>query len=198
MQAGVLLTMVVVLTGGWQNLDSSQTNSSFITPSNQPQLSMQKKRRPPVNFIPAVKIQPSNLLLDWLNTTKNNDLSSDVSRKLLRLPVVIQFKDKYRFGISQAVIGKSDADINKDSIFLKLNDHQMGASLLMQLIRICPKTGNSCVVWLDGYWGESRLLSLDSESQEDIKKWPFTVRVVHELVKQDHQSQEVMVFIESP
>jgi hypothetical protein len=162
-----------------------------------PTFPVQKKPRRSIKFIPALTIKPYSTLLDWLNNTTNAQ-----PRKLLKIPVVITF-DSYRLGINNAFIGTSNADIEKDTIFLELDDSAMGISLLNRLRNICPKTSNTCAVWLVGYWGS--LLDLDalnppssSENPEQITKWPFAVREIQELVKQSEQGEQTRVFIQSP
>jgi hypothetical protein len=153
----------------------------------------------PANFIPGPAIKPSTQLLDWLNKEAK---TASGSNKRLRLPVVIHFEDSYRLAIGNSFIGTSDADRDQNTIFLSLDDSSMGVSLLSKVTDICPKTTNSCALWLEGYWGSLINLNIPglSELREDKgKKWPFTVREVHGLIQQEAgHNQEIKVFIESP
>ncbi|BAZ32202.1 hypothetical protein NIES4074_47040 [Cylindrospermum sp. NIES-4074] len=211
MKAGNLMTLMVVLTLGYQNLAMAyspaggiaQISSVLLTSQlnkTQKPITNPKKPTNPVNFTPGLTIQPSSVLLDWLN---NQVKTSSGSRKQLRLPVVIHFQDSYRLAIGDAFVGTSDTDLNKDAIFLSLDDSAMGISLLSRLRNICPQTANTCAVWLEGYWGsllelELSDFSLLGENQAEITKWPFAVLKVQELVKQPEQGEEMRVFVESP
>ena len=152
---------------------------------------------PTTRFIPALTIKPTIQLLSWLNEQGN---TSAGLRKRLLLPVVIRFEDSHRLAISDAFIGVIDANTDKDTLFLSLDDTGMGISLLMKLRGICPKSATSCVVWLEGYWGS--LVELDgaeppAPKKEEGIKWPFSVLQVHQFVaKQTELGEAVTVFIE--
>lgn len=200
MKAMNLISLMVLLTLGCQG--STSVNSSPIpltSELNNQETPITNAMRPknPVSFIPGLPIKPSSQLLNWLN---NEASTTSETRKRLRLPVVIHFEDSYRLALGDSFIGTSDKDRDNDAIFLTLDDTGMGVSLLSTLNDICPKTTNSCAVWLEGYWGS--LVDLDlpelSELEEDEEdKWPFAVLKVHELIQeQPEQDEEIRVFIE--
>ncbi|HLO86234.1 MAG TPA: hypothetical protein VK203_14670 [Nostocaceae cyanobacterium] len=199
MKAIHVIGLFIALFWGFQNSTMAQTSSNHLNLElNDPRRLIQKKPRKPINFTPAIAIKPSSLLLDWLNNKINLE-----SRKLVKIPVVIKFDDSYRLGIDDAFIGTSDADIDQNTIFFKLNDSAMGVSLLARLRYICPKTSDYCAVWLVGYWGslfdsDAFDRSLSRENQQGVTKWAFDVREVHKLIEQSEQNRDIKVLIESP
>ncbi|AFZ25552.1 hypothetical protein Cylst_3402 [Cylindrospermum stagnale PCC 7417] len=202
MKAANLISLIIVLILGYQDSTSGHTSSiPLISELNKTEKPITTLKKPTnrVNFTPELTIKPFSVLLDWLN---HQVKTTSGSRKQLRLPVVIRFKDSYRLAIGNAFVGTSDTDLDKDAIFLSLDDTSMGISLLSRLRNICPKNSNSCGVWLEGYWGS--LLELDlpdhplpGENKAEVSKWPFTVLKVHELIKQPEQGEQIRVFIES-
>ena len=202
MKAINLISLIVVLTWGCQG--SASVNSSYITSElNNQETPMTNPMRPTnsVSFIPGPAIKPSNQLLNWLN---NETETTSGEKKRLRLPVVIHFQDSYRLGIGDSFIGTSDQNRDDNAIFLSLSDSAMGVSLLSTLRDICPKEGNSCAVWLEGYWGsliDFDLPELSGRRKDRAKKIksPFSVLKVHELIQEPlGQDEEVRVLIEPP
>jgi len=204
MKASNLISLIAVLAWGCQS--SARVNSSPIpltSQLNNKETPMTNPMKPtnPVSFIPGLAIKPSSQLLNWLN---NETQTASGSRKLLRLPVVIHFQDAYRLGIGDSFIGTSDQNRDKNPIFLSLSDAAMGVSLLSTLRDICPKTTNSCAVWLEGYWGAlidfdlPELAALRQDQGENTKS-SFSVLKVHDLIQEPlGQNEEIRVFIESP
>jgi len=204
MKASNLISLIAVVIWGCQT--SASVNSSPIPLTSQlnpKETPMTNPMRPTnsVSFIPGRPIKPSSQLLNWLN---NETQTASGSRKRLRLPVVIYFQDSYRLALGNSFIGTSDQDRDQDTIFLSLSDVAMSISLLSTLRDICPKTVNSCAVWLEGYWGslidfDLPELSALREDQGENTKSPFSVLKVHELIQeQPEQDEEIRVFIESP
>ncbi|MEE2829041.1 MAG: hypothetical protein VX498_07630, partial [Myxococcota bacterium] len=80
-----------------------------------------------------------------------------------------------------ALIGGSDASIDKERVFLRPIDTRLGVPLLNRLRGLCSAETDRCAVWLDGYWGaEMELPGLEPAAQQD-DGWPFTVTQIHAL-----------------
>ena len=202
MKAGNLISLIAVLAWGCQG--STSVNSSPIpltSQLNNKETPMTNPMRPtnPVSFIPGPPIKPSSQLLNWLN---HEAQTASGSRKRLRLPVVIHFQDSYRLALGDSFIGTSDHNRDENTIFLSLDDTAMGVSLLSTLSHICPKTTNSCAVWIEGYWGSvidldlPELSALEQDQGEDTKSSFSVLKVYEQIKEQPKQNEEVRVLIE--
>lgn len=190
MKAKNWTTLIAALILGFQS-STSASYSPFPLLSQVIEREQPKTIQQPLNFIPGPAINPSAQLLDWLN--QEAEATSSL-RKQVRLPVLISFKYSYGFAIGESFIGTSEADRDKNTIFLSLNDRRMNIPLLERLRHTCPTFTTSCVVWLDGYWGTT----LSDLREQKGNKWPFAVVKVHGLVtEQAEPNQEITVFIES-
>lgn len=106
-----------------------------------------KTPEPERTFVDGPPIDPPGGLLEWLEKT-----ASAEPRRRIRLPVVVQFVDAHRMGISGGFIGLEPA-VLPGAIQLKLDDTAMGVSLLDRVRTACPADDQtSCPVWLDGTW----------------------------------------------
>jgi hypothetical protein len=141
---------------------------------------MTPKKSTPTNYSAGPAIKPSSKLLNWLN----EQATVSDSRKRFRLPILIRFEDPYRLAICEAFIGAADTDVDKDTIFLSLDDTGMSMSLMSILEDICPQETDACAVWLEGFWGPL-LKSDEAESEAKEDNWPFAVLKVDGLQKQD-------------
>jgi hypothetical protein len=135
----------------------------------------------PIPYEPGPPIQPAAALLSWL---QSQAAASSERRKRFRLPVVIRFEDSYRLGIASAFIGTSAQDNVSDALRLSLDDTAMSISLLSIVTDLCPKTSDSCAVWLEGFWGS--LMDFDLPEFQPLSdaegEWPFAVLKVGGLV----------------
>lgn len=131
----------------------------------------------PASMVEGPLIQPSLLLLDWL---EKNSRTAAGKRVRFRLPVVVRFEDQYRLALSDAFIGTTEADGGAQGILLELDDTGMGIALIDELRGRCPKSTNTCAVWLEGYWGQLAQVTMpESPSAAGTKKHPFAVLRVH-------------------
>lgn len=186
--------LIAALILGYQSTASANP-SPFPLPSQVIEVKREKTALPPLNVIPGPPIKPSAQLLDWLN--QQAEATSGL-QKQVRLPVFISFKDSSRFTINDSFIGTSDADRDRNTIFLSLNDYRMGIPLTERLKAICPKPATSCVVWLEGYWEKNFLFGRSDLREKKENQWPFGVVRVYGLVTEQAQpNQEIKVFIES-
>ena len=158
-----------------------------------------KPNRPATKMQEGPPIQPSQPLLDWLNS---NAVNSRAQRNRFKLPVVIRFADSHRIEIASAFLSTSEKDLPKDPIELALDGTGMSISLLTVLRQRCPQTAVSCAVWLEGYWGKliqstSKGSTLPSDSSSGNKRWPFAVLQVHELIVPSLPAASTRAFIEA-
>ncbi|MEO0564612.1 MAG: hypothetical protein AAF125_21085 [Chloroflexota bacterium] len=157
------------------------------------------KRKPPTTYVAGVPIKPSDQLLKWLQQYVEDE---NGKRKKLKLPVVTRFEDEYRLDLSDAFVGQSASDETDDAVYLELDDGGMSEALLTQLRDMCPKTSDTCVVWLEGYWGplvEDDFLDDDDDDEDDDPdssrvEHPFAVLAVAGFV--DAQTGDVTTFVE--
>lgn len=103
-------------------------------------------------------------LIEWLN----NNFSDITKRKILRIPVLVIFEDKYRISIKDVFIVSSYQNIDKNKIRLKIDDSGMGISFIDRIKTICPENKLSCHVWIEGYWGPLLILDKDENKKENI------------------------------
>lgn len=150
----------------------------------------------PASMVEGPLIQPSKPLLDWL---EKNSRTATGKRLRFRLPVVVRFEDQYRLALSGAFIGTTEADGGAQAILLGLDDTGMGTALIDQLRDRCPKSTNSCAVWLEGYWGQLVEAPMpESPSTAGIKKHPFAVLRVHGMIDpQARQAEPIHAMIEA-
>ncbi len=104
------------------------------------------------SFVPGPALSPSEPLLAWLQASVQGD-----QRKLLRLPVVINFANPGRFSFGMCWVGTEPATPGvgpaADAVLLKLDGTGLSVSLVDQVKQKCPDKALSCVLWLDGLWG---------------------------------------------
>lgn len=153
-----------------------------------------KRTTSPMKMTEGLSIQPSGLLLEWLN---KNALFASGQQRLFRLPVVVGFEDEHRLELGNAFIGVSEESLGEDAIALSLDTGAMGVSLWSLLNERCPNTTIACAVWLDGYWGSS--FEFDrSDTRKTGEKWPFSVVRFHGLIDVSTQhSPDIRAFLEA-
>jgi len=122
---------------------------------------------------------PRDRLLEWL---KNNAYDENGTRRLFRLPVVIEFEDSFQLKIKRCYIGNKNVKKNEDVILLRIDDTGMGLDFISLVQRVCPKKRNICVVWIEGLWGT--LIEDESNIQKKEDNYPFTVLKVIGEVKE--------------
>ena len=74
-------------------------------------------------------------------------------RTLFKIPVVVLYTDKHRFGIGRAFVGTSIKDPGDDKLPLQLDDTALGISLRDRLRQKCDKKAAGCALWIEGHWG---------------------------------------------
>ena len=87
-----------------------------------------------------------------LDDPRLRDQLAASARRLLRLPVVVEFDDAYRLAVTRAWLGTDLADPAATALQLKLDDTSMGVALLDSLRHACPP-GPRCAVLVDATWG---------------------------------------------
>lgn len=157
-------------------------------------MSMTMQPRAPVTFVAGPALTPSADLLSWLE----GPVKSASPRKRLRIPVVVSFEDEFRFGWGPIFLGTSP-DGGDSAIHLSLDDTAMGVGLLDTLVDTVPKDQDSCVVLLEGYWGDlmSGMPDFDLPGEEGPKKHPFAVLSFEGLLDAD-AAAAASVQIEAP
>lgn len=101
------------------------------------------------SFQPGPALSPSEPLLAWLQSSVQGD-----ERKLLRLPVVVNFANPGRFSFGACWVGTQAAtSAPPDAVLLKLDGTGLSVSLVDQVKQKCGDKAMTCVVWLDGLWG---------------------------------------------
>ena len=126
---------------------SCATTSGKVDPSMSDSTTPRIKRvEAPMGMVEGPSITPSAPLLSFLEGTQK-------SRKRLRLPVLVRFRDAAHSGVEKAFIGVSEASLGPDPIELALSDLAMGIPLIDHLRRQCPKDALTCAAWLEGDWG---------------------------------------------
>jgi len=122
---------------------------------------------------------PKDRLLEWL---KNNAYDENGTRRLFRLPIVVEFKDTFRLEIKRTYIGNKKIKKSEDVILLKIDDTGMGIDFISLVRGICPRKSNICVVWIEGLWGT--LIEIEPNIQKEEDNYPFTVLKVLGEVKE--------------
>lgn len=162
-----------------------------------------KSPRLPLSFTAGPPIQPYDQLLRWLDSVG----TAGKSRRLLKLPVCIQFVDISHWAIASAHIGTDIEDLAHGALVLSLDDGGLGQSLLSVLQTLCPPDSDSCALWLEGYWGplltpvgkEPHGIKEDGSSASDQSKdselqW-FAVLSIGSLITAETQSQSLTALI---
>ncbi|HIA00481.1 MAG TPA: hypothetical protein EYN66_00960 [Myxococcales bacterium] len=149
---------------------------------------MEMQRQKPVQMRAGPSLEPSNELLKWLN---DNPRKSTNTRRMLRLPIVVEFEDDYRLNYERVYIGGTPSQ-SGNVVLLDLDDTALGMGLLTQLQRLCPKGQKACALWLEGYWGA--LVEYDDDDDDDGMS--FSVLKVGNMI--DAVSQQVTtIFVEA-
>ncbi|MBZ0231157.1 MAG: hypothetical protein K8M05_02330, partial [Deltaproteobacteria bacterium] len=104
------------------------------------------------SFVPGPSLSPSEPLLAWLQASAQGG-----ERRLLRLPVVVNFANPGRFSFGVCWIGTEPATPGAsppaDAVLLKLDGTGLSVSLVEQVKQKCGDKALSCALWLDGLWG---------------------------------------------
>ena len=153
---------------------------------NHPSRRRLKSRPIPIAFRQGPAIHPYDQLLLWLNHNSVNE--NKASRRLLKLPVYIQFADAYHLGVGSAHIGTTLDDLSNGAPLLSLDDSALGQSLLSILQYRCPPDTHHWVLWLEGYWG--RLLQIspfdhmtETETHPVYREaFPFAILTIGEQI----------------
>ena len=133
------------------------------------------------SFQPGPALEPTDKLLAWLQSFGGEP------RKLLRLPVVVNFANPGRFAFGMCWVGTQPATPgvgpSADAVLLKLDGTGLSVSLVDQVKQKCPDKALSCVLWLDGLWGP-RVEGGPSVPQPAgaPARWPFAVVAVGDAV----------------
>lgn len=85
-------------------------------------------------------------LLAWLDAHRASG-----AKKLLRVPVVVEFDDAYRLGVQRAWIGNAQTK-PEGAVMLDLDDTAMSVAVIDTLRSLCPP-GPTCAIVVDGLWG---------------------------------------------
>jgi hypothetical protein len=134
------------------------------------------------SFQPGPALSPSEPLLAWL---QNSAAGGD--RKLLRIPVVINFANPGRFSFGACWIGTEPAapgaSAPADAVLIKPDSTGLSVSLVDQVKQKCGDQVMSCALWLDGLWGPR----IDGAPQAPQPpgtptRWPFAVVEVGDIV----------------
>jgi hypothetical protein len=130
------------------------------------------------SFVPGPALSPSEPLLAWLQASV-----SGTDRKLLRLPVVINFANPGRFSFGNCWIGTDAAATPPaDAVLIKPDSTALSVSLVEQVKQKCEKT-LTCVLWLDGLWGPAvEGAPATPQPPGTPTKHPFAVMSVGEVV----------------
>lgn len=107
---------------------------------------------PSAAFVQGPPISDSAALLAWLDRLRG-------SRRVLQMPVTVDFGGDKRLSIERAWIGVGADNPPESGMLLRLDDSRMGIALIDHLRTACPPGASTCSVWLEGTWGQDRLLS---------------------------------------
>jgi hypothetical protein len=135
------------------------------------------------SFQPGPALSPPEPLLAWLQSS-----AAGGNRKLLRVPVVINFANPGRFSFGQCWIGTAAATPGvgppADAVLLKLDGTGLSVSLVEQVKQKCGEQKQlSCVLWLDGLWGPRVEGGPAVAPTPDAPpRWPFAVVEVGDAV----------------
>lgn len=97
-------------------------------------------------FVDGPSINDAPALTQWMDAQLS-------ARRLVRIPVVVEFDDAYRLAVVRAWIGNAGGAPPASAALLKLDDTGMSIALLDQLRTTCPAGANTCPVLLEGRWG---------------------------------------------
>jgi hypothetical protein len=125
----------------------------------------------------SAPLYPASTLLAWLQQD-----AGDEKRTMFRVPVVVRFADQARLGLGDVAIAAQEADLTPDSLALDVDDGALGISLLDRLRSSCPPNRQACAVWLEGHWGRLVEVPSPAPASGSVRRWPFAVRRVGELV----------------
>ena len=126
------------------------------------------------HFVAGPKLKPAKELLDWLEK-----LPKGVR---IRLPIVVRFTDETGFMRKDAFVGESLSELDKDSLFIKLDDTTMGIPLSDHLRSHRSEKAAHCALWMEGTWGVALDLPMPGFDKGE-KKHTFTLRRVLKPIK---------------
>lgn len=133
------------------------------------------------SFVPGPALSPSEPLLAWLEASAQGG-----ERKLLRVPVVINFANPGRFSFGVCWIGTEPAKPGEsppaDAVLLKLDGTGLSVSLVEQVKQKCGDKALSCALWLDGLWGPRVEGGPVAPPQPGPPRHPFAVVEVGDAV----------------
>lgn len=133
------------------------------------------------SFQPGPALSSSEPLLAWLHAS-----AAGGQRKLLRLPVVINFANPGRFSFGACWIGTQPAAPGAsppaDAVLIKPDSTGLSVSLVDQVKQKCGDKAMSCALWLDGEWGPRVEGGPVAPAAAGPTRWPFAVVAVGEIV----------------
>jgi hypothetical protein len=133
------------------------------------------------SFQPGPALSPSAALLAWLQAS-----AAGGDRKLLRLPVVINFANPGRFSFGVCWIGTEPAKPGggppDDAVLIKPDSSGMSVSLVDQVKQKCGDKVMSCALWLDGLWGPLVEGGPQAPPAAGPTRWPFAITAVGDVV----------------
>jgi hypothetical protein len=127
------------------------------------------------SFVPGPALSPSEPLLAWLEAS-----AAGGERKVLRLPVVLNFANPGRFSFGSCWIGTQPAEPGvgppADAVLIKPDSTALSVSLVNQVKQKCGDKTLTCVLWLDGFWGPMvEGAPTTPQPAGTTMRWPFAV-----------------------